>query len=239
MLNGLYSAAAGMIAQQTRIDALANDIANVNTTGYKQLRLGFRDLAYNIESGMRVGAGAALVDGGREFSSGALLQTGDPLSVALTGPGFLQVRLADGRIGLTRGGDIHLDGNGTFTLASGERLWPQITLPKGVSAGDVSISPQGVVSAKGSVVGRLSIVDVPAPSKLQPIGGSIFVPTAASGAARAAGGTRVDQGFLEASNVSLADAMVNVIDAQRSYQLDAKVISTQDQLMEIANGIRR
>ena len=88
MLNGLYSAAAGMIAQQTRIDALSNDISNVNTTGYKQVRTGFRDLVYNIEAGMRIGAGAAVVDAGRLFSQGGLQQNGDPLSVALDGPGF-------------------------------------------------------------------------------------------------------------------------------------------------------
>jgi flagellar basal-body rod protein FlgG len=239
MLNGLYSAAAGMIAQQTRIDALANDIANVNTTGYKQLRLGFRDLVYNLESGMRVGAGSAMVDGGREFTAGAFQQTGDPLSVALAGPGFLQVRMADGRTGLTRSGDIHLDSNGTFTLATGERLIPPITLPHGIAASDVSISPDGTVSAKGEVLGKLTVVDVPAPSKLLAVGNSMFAATTASGAPRAVAGTRLEQGFLEASNVSLADAMTNVIDAQRSYQMDARVITTQDQLMEIANGIRR
>src|ERR1043165_3307142 len=103
-LKGLYSAAAGMIAQQTRIDSLANDIANVNTVGYKQLRLGFRDLVYNQEAGMRVGAGSALVDGGREFTAGAFMASGNPLSVAIAGPGFLQVRLPDGRVALTRNG---------------------------------------------------------------------------------------------------------------------------------------
>ena len=239
MLNGLYSAAAGMIAQQTRIDSLANDIANVNTVGYKQLRLGFRDLVYNQEAGMRVGAGSALVDGGREFTAGAFMASGSPLSVAIAGPGFLQVRLPDGRIAQTRNGDLHVDAGGELELAGGQRLVPPIRLPHGTSPDDVSIAQNGTITAKGNVIGRLSLVDVPAESKLTPIGDSLFLPNAASGGATAVTGSTFQQGYLEASNVNLADAMVNVIDAQRSYQLDAKVITTQDQLMEIANGIRR
>jgi len=238
MLNGLYSAAAGMIAQQTRMDGLANDIANVNTIGYKQQRLGFRDLFYNTEQGMRIGAGAAVVDSGRDFASGAF-QTGDTLSVAISGPGFLQVRTNDGRIALTRNGDIHLDSSGTFTLASGQRLVPTITLPKGTSPDDVSIAGDGTVTAKGATLGKITLVTVPGQARLQPIGDSLFLPTAASGAPRpVTGGSRLEQGYLEASNVNLADAMVGVIDAQRSFQFDARVITTQDQLMEIANQIR-
>lgn len=238
MLNGLYSAAAGMIAQQTRMDALSNDISNVNTTGYKQLRLGFRDLTYNIESGMRVGAGAALVDGGREFGAGAFQQSDSPLSVAISGPGFFQVGLSDGRTGLTRAGDFQLDGSGSITTPDGQRLVPPITVPAGTNPDSISIAQDGTVKAGTTTVGRIRIVDVASPDRLQPVGDSTFVATAQSGAPRAAQGSTMQQGFLEASNVDLAESMVNVIDAQRSFQFDSRVIQTQDQLMQIANEIR-
>ena len=145
MLNGLYSAAAGMIAQQTRIEALSNDIANVNTTGYKQVRTGFRDLVYNIEAGMRIGAGAAVVDAGRLFSQGGLQQNGDPLSVALDGPGFFQVKRGDGSLALTRSGDFHADAKGQLVTSEGDRMWPPVTLPAGTNVDDVAISSAGVV----------------------------------------------------------------------------------------------
>jgi flagellar basal-body rod protein FlgG len=239
MLNGLYSAAAGLIAQQTRMDALANDISNVNTTGYKQLRLGFRDLVYNVESGMRVGAGAALVDGGREFQPGAFEQSDNPLSVAIAGPGFFQVRMADGRTALTRSGDFRLDASGSVVTGTGERLVPPITVPPGTPSDAISIAADGTVKAGGDTIGRIHLVNVPSPDRLQPVGSSLFVATAASGAPRAATGSTMQPGYLEASNVDLASAMVNVIDAQRSFQFDSRVIQTQDQLMQIANEIRR
>ncbi|HET6849701.1 MAG TPA: flagellar hook-basal body protein [Gaiellales bacterium] len=239
MLNGLYSAAAGLIAQQTRMDALANDISNVNTTGYKQLRLGFRDLIYNVESGMRVGAGAALVDGGREFQPGAFQQSDNPLSVAIAGSGFFQVRMADGRTALTRSGDFRVDASGSIVTGTGERLVPPITVPANTPSDAVSIASDGTVKANGETLGRIHLVTVASPDRLQPVGSSLFVPTAQSGAPHAAAGATMQQGFLEASNVDLASAMVNVIDAQRSFQFDSRVIQTQDQLMQIANEIRR
>jgi flagellar basal-body rod protein FlgG len=239
MLNGLYSAAAGMIAQQTRIDALSNDIANVNTTGYKQVRTGFRDLVYNIEAGMRIGAGAAVVDAGRLFSQGGLQQNGDPLSVALDGPGFFQVKRGDGSLALTRSGDFHADANGQLVTSQGDRMWPPVTLPAGTNVDDIAVSSAGVVSVKQTVVGTIHVFSVPSPSNLLPVGGSLFLPTTASGGARQMPTQSIRQGFLEASNVDLASAMVNVIDAQRSFQMDSKAIQTQDQLMQIANEIRR
>jgi len=239
MLNGLYSAAAGMIAQQTRIDALSNDISNVNTTGYKQVRTGFKDLVYNIEAGMRVGAGSAIVDAGRMFSQGSLQQNGDPLSVALDGPGFFQVKRGDGSLALTRSGDFHADAKGQLVNGDGDRVWPPVTLPAGTNVDDVGISATGVVTVKQAVVGQIQVVSVPSPSNLLPVGGSLFLPTAQSGAIRPMATQGIRQGFLEASNVDLASAMVNVIDAQRSFQMDSKAIQTQDQLMQIANEIRR
>jgi flagellar basal-body rod protein FlgG len=239
MLNGLYSAAAGMIAQQTRIDALSNDIANVNTTGYKQVRTGFKDLVYNIEAGMRIGAGSAVVDAGRLFSQGGLQQNGEPLSLALDGPGFFQVKRGDGSLALTRSGDFHADASGQLVTAEGDRVWPPVSLPAGTNLDDVSISTGGVVTVKQAVIGQIQVVSVPSPSNLLPVGGSLFLPTAQSGAIRPMATQNIRQGFLEASNVDLASAMVNVIDAQRSFQMDSRAIQTQDQLMQIANEIRR
>jgi flagellar basal-body rod protein FlgG len=186
---------------------------------------------------MRIGAGAAVVDGGRDFGAGAF-QTGSNLSVAISGPGFLQVRTADNRLALTRNGDIQLDSQGTFTLASGQRLVPTIRVPKGVSPDDISIASDGTVAAKSEKLGKLTLVSVRGQGALQPIGDSLFLPTAASGAPTPISGSRLEQGYLESSNVNLADAMVGVIDAQRSFQFDSRVITTQDQLMEIANQIR-
>jgi flagellar basal-body rod protein FlgG len=239
MLNGLYSAAAGMAAQQERMDVLANDIANVNTTGYKSARIGFRELILNSEGGVRVGAGAALVSLGRSQAQGALVESGDPLNVAIDGPGFFQVRRSDGSLGLTRSGDFRLDQDGSLVTASGDRLVPPVVVPRGVSPSDISISAQGVVSAGGRRLGQLVVCDVPARAGLLPAGDGILLPTAASGAPRALQSAGLRQGFVEGSNVDLGTAMTSVIDAQRNFQLDSRVIQTQDQLMEIANGIRR
>jgi flagellar basal-body rod protein FlgG len=239
MLNGLYSAAAGMLAQQQRMDVLANDIANVNTAGYKSARVGFRDLIYNREQGMPVGAGSALLDLGRSSTQGALVETDEPLNVALDGPGFFQVRRSDGSLALTRAGDFRLDRSGALVTASGERVVPSIVVPQGVKASDIQIDPSGVLSAGGRRLGQLVVVDVSARGGLLAVGNNLLVPTAASGAPRALASTGVRQGFVEGSNVDLSESMVNVIDAQRNYQLDSRVIQTQDQLMEIANGIRR
>jgi flagellar basal-body rod protein FlgG len=238
MLNGLYSAAAGMAAQQERLDTLANDVANVNTTGYKSARLGFRDLVYNEQRTVRVGAGAALVGLGRNQMQGVLKPTEDPFALAIDGPGFFQVRRADGTIALTRDGNFRLDAAGAVVNSSGERLVPPITVPRGVDASEIGIGADGTVTAAGRRLGRIVVVDVTSPTGLFAAGGNALIPTAASGAPRAVD-SPIRQGFLENSNVDFAESMVNVLDAQRTYEMNSRVIQTQDQLLEIANGIRR
>lgn len=219
---------------------LANDIANVSTTGYKQERVGFRDLIYNQEGGVPIGAGSAVVNAGRDFSAGAFNQTGDPLSVAISGPGFFQVQTAGGKVALTRSGDFQLDADGSIVTQSGQRLVPPITVPKGDSPSDVSIAADGTVKAKGTTIGKIQVVDVPGEGGLLSIGDNLYMPTAASGAPQPAGkDTTLDQGYLESSNVDLASAMTDVMDAQRSFSLDSQMISTQDQMMQIANQIRQ
>ena len=240
MLEGLYTAAAGMAAQERRLDAVSNDIANVNTAGYKKVRLGFRDLVYQADgpTGVATGAGAAITQLGRGSQQGALQQTGNPLDLAIQGDGFFQVRRADGSVALTRAGAFLADGRGQLVTPNGETLVPPIQIPRGFDAANIGIASDGTVTANGRRLGRIQLVTVPAPNGLAPAGDNNYLPTAASGAVRPATGT-LAQGVLEASNVDLADAMVDMMSAQRSYSMASKAISMQDRMMEIANGIKR
>jgi len=242
MLEGLYSAAAGMTAQQQRLDAVSNDIANVNTAGYKGQRLAFRDLAYVAErtgEGVRAGAGAAVGTIGRTSGQGAVRETGEPLDVAIAGDGYLTVRRPDGGTALTRAGALRADAAGDLTTATGERLVPPVNIPRDVDPAAVKIAPDGAVTAGARALGQIALVEVPAPAGLQSVGDNLFATTAASGATRPAAGASLQQGALEASNVDMGDAMVDLMDAQRSYTMASKAIQNQDQAMEIANGIKR
>jgi flagellar basal-body rod protein FlgG len=245
MLEGLSSAAAGMAAQQAKLDAISNDLANASTTGYKHVRVGFRDLLYQqagrpAANGVRVGAGTAAVDAGRGWEQGALQNTGNPLDVAIQGEGFMRIRMSNGQIGLTRDGSLHLDGRRRLTTSTGDLVQPTITIPAGVPLDKVSIASNGQVTANGRNVGRLQLVTVRSPEGLRPIGDNAFAATATSGPIAAAPrATTLTQGALEASNTDMADDMVQMIQAERGYQLVSKAISTADQMMEIANGVKR
>jgi flagellar basal-body rod protein FlgG len=245
MLEGLNSAAAGMAAQQQRMEAVSNDLANANTTGYKRVRVGFRDLVYTQAGrasapGPRTGAGAAAVDAGRAFAQGVLQRTDQPWDVAIQGEGFLKVRLTDGRTALTRDGSLRVDGSGKLVTASGALVQPPITVPDGTDGSDVSIGPDGTVLAGDRRLGRIELVTVRSPQGLQPVGDNAFLVTPQSGPEQAApAATRLDQGALEASNVDMAEAMVAMIESQRAFQLTSKAIQTQDQMWEIANGVKR
>lgn len=247
MLEGLSTAAAGMRAQEERMAAVSNDLANASTTGYKPVRVGFRDLMYQqgglpaaAGAAARTGTGAATTTLGRSAVQGALQNTGGKLDVAIQGDGFLRVRLPDGRIGLTRDGSLQLDAQGRLMTSTGAYVQPAVKLPKGVSADDVTIDRTGRISADGKQLGRLDLVTVPAREGLEPVGDNAFVATPASGATvRAPRETTLTAGALEASGVDTAEAMVAMIDAQRTYQLASKAITTADEMMGIANGIRR
>jgi len=246
MLAGLYSAAAGMAAQQQRIDGVANDLANASTTGYKHVRVGFRDLLYDAQGGaagptVLAGAGAAAGFVGRSQEQGALQTTGQPLDVAIQGPGFFQVTRPDGSLALTRDGSLRLDATGRLTTADGNVLQPPIVVPRGTTPDQLSIAGDGTVRiATGRALGRIELVTVPAPDGLQPLGGNLFAANPQSGQPTAAGNdTILRQGVLEGSNVDVGDAMVDMIDAQRSFQLASKAIQMQDQMLEIANQVKR
>jgi flagellar basal-body rod protein FlgG len=243
MLEGLYTAAAGMAAQQQRMDALSNDVANTNTAGYKRVRIGFRDLVYQQSSaagGVRTGSGAAAVQIGRGYQQGALQQTGQPFDLAIEGDGYFQVRRSStGQIALTRNGSFQVDASGQLVTAQGDRLVPPVQVPRGVDPTSVTIGPDGTVSTGGRRIGQVQLVTVPAPTGLAAAGDGYYTVTAASGGTRPATTARIQQGVLEASNVDLADAMVDMMDAQRSYAMASKAIHMQDQMMEIANGVKQ
>jgi len=245
MIENLSTAAAGMLAQQRRIAAVANDLTNVSTTGYKHEKLSFRDLVYvaagrSQTGGVRTGAGSMVEDAGRSFEQGQLQMTDRSLDVAIQGDGFLRVTFADGRRGLTRDGSLHLDARGALVTATGARVEPGITFPTGTSEDSIKIGPDGTVKVGDRRVGRLDVVVVRAPNALLATGDNAFELTAASGpATRAGASTSLVQGALEGSNVDSADEMVQMIDAQRAYQLAAKAITNADEMMSIANGIRR
>jgi len=240
MLEGLYSAAAGMQAQQQRIDSVANDLANVNTNGYKHTRVAFRDLLYvdDASGNVRSGAGAAATTIGRGFTQGSMRETGNPLDVAIEGEGFLRVRRADGTDALTRDGSLRIDPRGRLTTQRGELVQPAITVPAGTNESAVSIGADGTVSANNRPVGRIQLVNVRSPESLDVIGENLYRTTAASGAATTAAGARLTQGSIEASNVDVGDSMTEMIDAQRSFQLASRAVQMQDQMLQIANQVK-
>jgi len=240
MLEGLYSAAAGMAAQQQRIDSVANDLANVDTNGYKRTRVAFRDLLYvrDASGNVRSGAGAAATTIGRGFTEGVARETGNPLDVAIQGAGFLRVRRADGSEALTRDGALRIDVRGRLTNQQGDLVQPPITVPAGTNEADVSIGTDGTVAVKDRPVGRIQVVTVRSPEALQSVGSNLYRTTAASGNAQALAGARVAGGSVEASNVDVGDAMADMMDAQRSFQLASRAVQMQDQMLQMANAVK-
>ncbi|HEV3001119.1 MAG TPA: flagellar hook-basal body protein [Solirubrobacteraceae bacterium] len=236
----MYTAAAGMAAQQQRLAALSNDLANVNTTGYKRTRVAFRDLVYTpagpgTSPGVQEGSGAAATSVGRGAAQGALKRTDRRLDVAVDGPGFIRARGEGGEV-LTRDGALRLDATGRLLTGSGH--FTGVTVPAGTAESAVTIARDGTVTDGTRVIGRLDLVNVRSTDGLRANGDNTFSATAASGPATA-GDVRVEQGALEASNVDVADAMADMIEAQRSFELTSRAIRMQDQLLEIANGVKR
>lgn len=242
MLEGMYAAAAGMEAQQTQLDAISNDIANVDTTGYQSEQIGFRDLLYTTDNDLPstaiVGSGAAASTIGYSQTQGSLEQTGNPLDLALDGSGYFQVRLANGSTGLTRNGTFQLNATGQITTSTGLELVPPITVPHGTKASDISIGADGTVNVGARRIGKISVVEVPAPDKLLPQGNSVFVATAASGSPQAASTVAIQQGYLEGSNVDLTAEMSNMETTDQAYDMASKAISFEAQLGQIAATLK-
>jgi flagellar basal-body rod protein FlgG len=262
MLRALYTAATGMQAQQINIDTIANNLANVNTTGFKQGRAEFQDLLYqNIRPagtassstteypvGLQVGLGTRSVATDRIYRQGDLRQTDNPLDLVIEGKGFFQVRTPSGELAYTRDGSFHLSQTGAVVTADGNPLEPQITIP--ADAQEIVIGGDGTVSvtqpgqAAAQQVGTIQIANFQNASGLNGIGRNLFLPTSSSGtAATGAPGEnglgRLSQGFLEQSNVSVVDEMVNMIVAQRAYEVNSKAVRVADDMLSQVNNLVR
>lgn len=257
MLDSLYIGASGMYAQQTKIDVVANNLANVNTAGYKKNRVDFEDLLYhNIAraNGMigapnnsyRLGAGAAIANTDKVFTAGALKKTNQPLDMAIRGQGFFEVTLPDGSLGYTRNGAFQVDTQGRLTTANGNPLNPSIQVPS--DATSVKVSPTGLVTAvepgqsKPVEIGQMEVSTFVNPDGLKAQGNNIYLPTASSGAANPStpsqnGTGKIAQGYLEGSNVNLINQMMDLIMAQRAYEINSKVVQASDQLLSISDGL--
>jgi flagellar basal-body rod protein FlgG len=241
MLEGLYAAAAGMEAQQQQLDSVGNDLANASTTGYKAERVAFRDLLYNqvnvAGTATTEGAGAAAQTIGRDQAQGAIQSTGNPLDLAIEGPGFFTVKRSDGTVALTRDGSLQVNAKGQLTTTEGNLLDPPITLPKGSSPSEVAISPDGTVHVGTKTIGKIALVTVASPDHLLAAGSNLFSASASSGRPRPTAGATIQQGALEGSNVDVGNDMVQMMGAQRSYQLESSAIQTENQMLSIANQL--
>jgi flagellar basal-body rod protein FlgG len=241
MLEGLYSAAAGMSAQQEQLDAIGNDLANASTSGYKSERVAFSDLLYssvNVAGTVSSdGAGAKAQVIGSSAAQGAIKETGDPLDLAIEGAGYFQVT-RNGQAALTRNGAFGIDANGAIVDSEGDPLAPPIALRAGVKPSEVSIAPDGTVTAGKRTLGQIKLVTVASPEHLLANGSGAFTPTAASGAPQPAGAGKIHQGALEQSNVDMAKEMALMVTTQRAFQMSSTAIQTESQMMSIANQLR-
>src|SRR5215471_4342709 len=262
MLRALYTAATGMQAQQINIDTIANNIANVNTTGFKQGRAEFQDLLYqNIRPagtpasssteypvGLQLGLGTRPVATTRIYTQGDLRQTGNPLDLVIQGQGFFQVRLPSGETAYTRDGAFQVNATGVIVTADGNPVEPQITIPTGAQSivigtdGTVSVTQAGQNTSQQ--VGTIQLANFQNPSGLTAVGGNLLVATSASGQpvtgnAGENGLGSVSQGFLEQSNVSVVDEMVNMIIAQRAYEVNSRAVRVADDMLSQINNLSR
>ena len=237
---GLYTAAAGMQAQQKMLDNLSNDLANVDTNGYRPGRVQFADLLYQRENGLTTGSGVGLNELGRSDVAGEMAGSQNPLAAAIDGTGYFQVKLMDGTTALTRVGDFKIDVEGNLVTISGNPVDPPVKLPVGTDPEKVLISPDGTISIDGGPgVARIQLFEVPSPSALNPIGGGLLQTTVTSGPTTPAATPSLVQGQIESSAVDFTAVMADLVEAQRAYGMQSRMIKTQDQLAQIANDIRR
>ncbi|HYJ46741.1 MAG TPA: flagellar basal-body rod protein FlgG [Pyrinomonadaceae bacterium] len=258
MPRALYTAATGMEVQQRNIDNIANNLANSSTVGFKRTRLEFQDLLYQnlrmpgaaansstaLPVGLQIGLGARAVSSERIFQQGDFRQTENPLDMVIEGSGFFQVREANGELAYTRAGSFHLDAQGQIVTASGEPLEPAITIPNNATSitigtdGTVSVTTPGQANAQN--VGQIQLATFPNPAGLEALGRNLFRETGASGQATAGtpdsnGLGRINQGFIEGSNVNVVEELVTMISAQRAYETNSKVITAADRMLGTIN----
>jgi flagellar basal-body rod protein FlgG len=252
-----------MVAQQYNLDVIANNLANVNTTGFKQQRAEFQDLMYQTfrTSGattgansrqpvsLQIGLGTQFSSTGTNFNQGPMQSTGNPLDVAITGDGFLRVLRPDGTVGYTRDGSLKRDQTGLLVTSDGYPLEPAVTIPPGATG--ITIAPNGKISAilpgnpeAQELPGGLEITSFANPAGLQRVGQNLYVKGAASG--EAVDGTPGEEGrgeirqyMLEGSNVQVVEEMVRMITAQRAYEINSKAIQTSDDMLSTINNLKR
>lgn len=259
MLQSLFIGATGMLAQQQNVDSIANNLANVNTTGFKRNRVSFTDAYYRMaqaaslqldggSDASAIGLGTLVSGNPKLFVAGELKQTSIPLDIAIRGSGFLEVTLPDGSAAYTRHGALRINKDGLLGTIDGYPLKQQLAIPP--EATETVIDAVGKVSVRMPnetalvEIGQLELAGIANPETLEPVGENLYVAnqrTAAPVVAKPGeeGLGAIAQGYLEASNVQLADEMVNLVLAQRAYELNAKVIQASDEMLSITNNLRR
>ncbi len=261
MIRALYSAASGMTAQQLNVDNIANNLANSNTTGYKMRRAQFEDLIYQsmiqpgasagqqttVPAGLQLGLGTRAASNEILFTQGAFAQTSNPLDLAIQGSGFFQILQPSGTLAYSRAGSFQLDRNGNVVDPNGNTLQPQITLP--ATAQNVTIAQDGTVSytLPGQTVaqkaGQIQLANFQNPGGLNSIGNSLYLPTDASGDAQIGvpGGPEglgtLAQGYTEQSNVDVVSEFVELIQSQRAYEANSKVVKAADEMYQQVNQL--
>ena len=262
MMQSLYTASTGMLGMQTQIDTTANNIANVNTIGFKKGRAEFADLMYHVmqyagtstsdttksPTGIEVGLGVRPTAINKIFSEGSLKQTGNQLDMAITGQGFFKMELPDGTQVYSRNGAFKIDNNGTVVNSDGYTLIPQIVVPP--DATNISIGSDGIVTVvqagqtQATQIGQINTTNFINPAGLHSLGSNLYVETDSSG--QPVEGTpglnglgTIRQGFVELSNVELVVALTDLITGQRAYDANSKIITTSDQMLQTTNNLKR
>lgn len=260
MFRSLHVAATGMAAQETKLDTIANNLANANTTGFKRQEAQFEDLLYQnlraptanaaggaAPSGAQIGSGARVVTTSRAFSQGPIQQTGNPLDIAIEGSGFIAVMHREGEIAYTRAGTLKVDAQGRLTTADGLAVEPAITIPP--DATSITIGADGTISAvssgqrQPSQLGQLQLVGFANPDGLNALGHNLYTASASSGepnagAAGEGGRGTFLQGALEGSNVEVVNEMIALVRTQRAYEINSKVVSAADEMLRNATQVR-
>jgi flagellar basal-body rod protein FlgG len=248
-----------MEAQQLNLDVISNNLANVNTTGYKKSKIEFQDLLYEttrtpgaeqgngniLPTGLQIGHGSRAVATPKVFTEGELTQTGERLDVAIQGDGFFQVQMTDGTLAYTRDGALKTSSTGQITTSDGLPVQGGFQ-PIPVGTTGITISPDGDVSTTGSNSSnfQVTLVRFANPAGLQPIGRNLYAETAASGTPETGtpnqtGFGSLQQGYLEKSNVKVVEEMVNMIVAQRAYEVNSKAVQAADEMMQQSDNLRR
>ncbi len=262
MIRSLWTASAGMQAMQLNVDVIANNLANVNTVGFKKSRADFQDLLYQnlriagapssagteVPTPNQVGLGVKVASVQKIFTQGDYKQTGNELDLAIEGSGFFQVTMPDGETAYTRAGAFKLDGDGRVVTPDGYTLSPEITVP--ADAIQLTVGPDGTISVLNagettpSEIGNIDLARFANNPGLKSIGKNLYVETEASGSPTTGtpgedGFGTTAQGFVEMSNVSVVEDMVYMIVAQRAYEMTAKAIQTADEMLQMANNVKR